>query len=102
VTVTAKSFWEFHVTNPRVWALFKQFTQELVARGFRHHSADAIYHRIRWETAVAAKTGEFKLNNNYRAWYGHLYNRIYGVDFFRMRAPKDFTAIEASFATYPW
>jgi hypothetical protein len=102
MTVTAKTFWEFHVNNPRIWVLFRQFSQELMDRGFAHHSADAVYHRIRWETAVAATSGEFKLNNNYRSWYGHLFNHLCKADFFRERDSKDFTPIMAEIAAYPW
>jgi hypothetical protein len=60
----------FHKAHPVVWTLFDRFTRDRIRRGFEHYSVNAIFERIRWESdqaVVGAK--EFKLNNNYRAFY---------------------------------
>lgn len=78
----------FHLAHPKVWDLFDQFTRDRISRGFEHYSAKAIFERIRWETDQA-KTGdgEFKLNNNFPAFYARAWmakNPEY-VGFFRIR-----------------
>lgn len=60
---------EYHAANPRVYDLFESFTIELVCAGRRHYSAKAIFERIRWHYDVETTGDEFKLNNNYPAYY---------------------------------
>ncbi len=68
IDAQAKKFSEKH---PKVKGLFALFTREIIARGFRHYSASAIFERIRWETDQADVSGKsmFKLNNNYSPWF---------------------------------
>ena len=69
-------FWEFHQNNPNLYELFKQFTFQVIQLGRDHYSADAILHRIRWETDMASKDDKgFKINNNYQAYYARLFMR---------------------------
>ena len=79
----------FNKTYPKVWDLFVTFTQELYVRGFRNYSANAVFERIRWETDQADVSGksEFKLNNNYRAYYARWYMEYFPEHdgFFRIR-----------------
>ena len=79
----------FNKTHPKVWDLFVTFTQELYVRGFRNYSANAVFERIRWETDQADVSGksEFKLNNNYRAYYARWYMEYFPEHdgFFRTR-----------------
>jgi hypothetical protein len=73
-TSMSAKFSKFHAANPEVWNLFKRFTSEIMDAGNTHYSADAVLHRVRWETALS--TGEtFKINNNYSAFYARLYHR---------------------------
>jgi len=68
----------FHRQHPMVWRLFCQFTEELIYRGFEHYSAKGVFERIRWETAEAdSGLNEFKLNNNYSAFYARAFMRCY-------------------------
>jgi hypothetical protein len=68
-------FWIFHRENPKVYELFCKFSQLLVDRGFQHHSADAVLHRIRWATNVETNDPDFKINNNYSAYFSRLWMR---------------------------
>lgn len=70
-------FWAFHKANPHVYGLFKRFTFEIIKRGHRHHSAEAIIHRIRWHVNLETVTADFKMNNNYAAFYARLFHRDY-------------------------
>lgn len=80
----------FHVEHPEVWEHFRAFTMELIRRGRTHYSADAVMHRVRWETDAGAdaRGGEsLKINNNHVAFYARRFNRMYPEygEFFRTR-----------------
>lgn len=48
--------------------LFERLTLKLInENGFKHYSADAILHRIRWHFQVERRLREFKCNNNWTA-----------------------------------
>ena len=83
---------EFTEANPDVWRLFCGFTFDLINRGFRNYSANAIFERIRWETDQADTDGKstFKLNNNYRAYYARKFMEYWPEHegFFRTRKQK--------------
>lgn len=80
-------FAKFHGENPHVWQMFVRFAFELIARGRKRYSADAIAHRIRWEMAFATTGEDFKLNNDYSQAYARLFAEAYPEhrDFFEMR-----------------
>ena len=78
----------FHERHPEVWDLFVQFTNEMIQKGFRNYSVNAIFERIRWEKDAGGDgTSSFKLNNNYRALYARRFMRMYPEHqgFFRTR-----------------
>jgi hypothetical protein len=71
-------FEAFHTSNPRVYELFKKFTFEVINKGHTRFSADAILHRIRWETQIDTYNGEtFKITNDYSAFYSRLFMSDY-------------------------
>lgn len=84
IELAARAFVE---ENPRVWALFVRFTFELIRAGREHYSADAVFHRIRWHTAIETNDDEFKVNNNHVACFARWFDATYPehVGFFRMR-----------------
>jgi hypothetical protein len=65
-------FERFHADNPRVFELFKRFAAEVMGRGLKRFSADAIVQRIRWFVQVDTTGDEFKVNDNYSAYYARL------------------------------
>ena len=80
---------EFHKKYPRVSILFVKFTKEIIDRGYKHYSVNAIFERIRWETDVPDVNGktQFKLSNNHRAWYARKFMETFPEykGFFRTR-----------------
>jgi hypothetical protein len=62
-------FNDFHATNPEVYRLFDRFTREVIKQGHPRFSADAILHRIRWETTVVTRGDQFKINDHFSAYY---------------------------------
>lgn len=84
-------FDKFHNENPRVYQLFERFTLEAISRGHGHYSADAIMHRVRWETSISTTDPEFKINNNHVAFYARMFmdNNPERVGFFETRQRKN-------------
>jgi hypothetical protein len=81
------AFERFHVENPEVWKLFKQFSLNAHDAGRQHYSAKAVFERIRWHIEIETLGGEVKLNNNFTAHYARMFH-IYRPDldgFFRNR-----------------
>lgn len=85
-----RDFAKFHADNPIVWELFVKFTLQLIDAKFKHYSADAVLHRIRWTVDVEIKGGEFKINNNHSSRYARLFHKTFPqyAGFFRMRGLK--------------
>ena len=78
----------FHRQHPEIWDLFVRFTFEMINRGYSHYSVKAVFERIRWEIDAGGDgTHAFKLNNNYTAFYGRRFMRMYPQHdgFFRTR-----------------
>ena len=68
-------FYAYHEAHPEVWRLFQEFAVERLRRGFRHYSADAILHRVRWECDAVTRNaadGPFKLNDHFSSRYARL------------------------------
>ena len=72
-----EKFEQFDHDNPHVWNLFKQFTFEAIRKGHRYFSIALVTERIRWEITVNTTDPEFKLNNNYKAFYARKFHRDY-------------------------
>ena len=81
-------FQEFDAANPDIYSLFEKFTIEVINSGYKHFSADAICHRIRWYTNIEKKRYEFKLNNNFTSRYARKFEADYPQHkgFFNLRA----------------
>tara|TARA_A100001035_G_scaffold24360_1_gene16359 strand:+ start:2510 stop:2854 length:345 start_codon:yes stop_codon:yes gene_type:complete len=78
----------FHVEHPQVWSLFVKFTLQMIDRGYKNYSVNAVFERIRWEIDAGGDgVNAFKLNNNYRAFYSRAFMRKYPQHdgFFRTR-----------------
>jgi hypothetical protein len=83
-------FAEFDASHPEVWALFQCFTLGLIAAGKKHHSSDAVLHRVRWETDAGNKSGDYKINNNWSAFYARKFHKKFPrhAGFFRTRSSR--------------
>lgn len=82
---------KFHKAHPEVYALFEKYTFELISKGRTHNSADMVFHRIRWDSALGGNgTTEFKLGNNYTPFYARHFIKKHPehAKFFRLREQK--------------
>ena len=73
ITPARQRWLDWHAANPNVYELFKQFAFEAIDRGHRRLSAWLVVNRIRWETTVETNGGDFKLSNDFIAYYARLF-----------------------------
>ena len=66
-------WWAWHRQNPQVYVLFERFTFEAIRRGHKRLSAWLIVNRIRWETTVVTRGDDFKISNDFIAFYSRLF-----------------------------
>jgi hypothetical protein len=64
---TKEAFKEHLEENPHIWEMFERFAL-MAARKREYYSAKAIIHRMRWQTEIEEKGGEFKLSDG---WISH-------------------------------
>lgn len=73
---------------PEFWRMFQEFTFQMIRRGKKNYSVNAIFERIRWEKDVGGDgILEFKINNNHRPFYSRKFIEAYPQykNFFRTR-----------------
>jgi hypothetical protein len=64
---TKENFEIHHKNNPHIWASFEKYALQVAAKR-EHFSAKAIFHRIRWDTAIGETDAEFKISDG---WISH-------------------------------
>ena len=68
-----QKWWNFHKATPSVYEYFQRFTHEAISRGAKHCSPWLIFGRIRWETHLSTTDKDFKVSNDYIAFYSRLF-----------------------------
>ena len=84
-------FDRYHQDNPQVYEAFKRLTFQLINAGRENFSASAVVERIRWGVSIGEYgPDDFKINNNYRAFYARLFHVEHPQHdgFFRTRKQK--------------
>ena len=67
-------WWAWHQENPHVYRLFKRFTFEaLMKQRHKHLGAWLVVNRIRWETNIETTGEDFKISNDFIAYYARLF-----------------------------
>jgi hypothetical protein len=87
----AKEAEDFITKNPHVWDMFVQYTFEVINTGkYRHFSAKAIWERMRWDSLINVVYTDYKLNNNYHAYFSSKFQKAFPEhkNFFRTRVQK--------------
>jgi hypothetical protein len=85
--LTQEEFDIFHRNNPQMFALFERFSLAAIKAGREHFGAQTVIERIRWYTDVESHGDQFKINNDYAAFYSRLFEELHPVHkgFFRKR-----------------
>lgn len=70
-TEARKRFDEFNQANPWVYRELVALARGLRSRGWKHYGIAALFEVLRYNSAMRSEdpNSEFKLNNNYRAYY---------------------------------
>jgi hypothetical protein len=68
-----RKWWEWHKANPHVYDMFERFTFDAIGKGHKRLSAWLIVNRIRWETMVETSGDDFKISNDFIAYYARLF-----------------------------
>lgn len=62
-------WFKFKADHPEVGAELERLAMQLRARGFKRYSLKALFEVLRYHRAIDCRDGEFKLNNNFTAFY---------------------------------
>ena len=86
-----QKWWKWHNENPEFYKLFERFTFEAIRNGHPRLSAWLIVNRIRWETMIVTTGSDFKISNDFIAFYSRYFmhkNPQY-LGFFKTRPMKN-------------
>ena len=64
---------DWHNANPGVYAYFERFTFDAIKSGHKNLSAWLVVNRIRWETSIETSGSDFKISNDFIAYYSRLF-----------------------------
>jgi hypothetical protein len=62
----------FNRRNPAVYALLVKYAREAVAAGRTRIGIELLWNRMRWDWLVQTDSDDYKLNQNFKAWYARL------------------------------
>jgi len=81
----------FDSQNGHVYKAFERCALALIGSGVRHYGAKAIFEYLRYATNVRGLGDQFKLNNNYTAYYARKFEKLHPEHegFFSIRNKND-------------
>ena len=87
---TKENFEKHHKDNPEIYKMFFTFAEQM-AKVKKHYSAKAIFHRMRWETAINEKDSDFKIDDGWISHYARKFLQEYPQydNFFKVRTLKE-------------
>lgn len=85
--LTAQKFEAYHLKNQHVYRMFEHFTMEVIKAGRKSFGAQVIAERLRWYSQIETVGDEYKINNDYVAFYARKFeeNHPEHDGFFRKR-----------------
>lgn len=87
----------YHKKNPHIWEAFERYAL-LAAQSRKRYSAKTIMERVRWDCEFES-LGEFKISNDYTAYYARAFARKYPQhkNFFKMKKTRGLKSSKPSF-----
>ncbi len=87
---TEGKWWAWHQENPWVWREFEALSLEMAAVRDRY-SAWSVIGKLRWEYDLRTTGPEFKITNDYIAYYSRLFMHLHPQHegFFQTKPFKD-------------
>jgi len=65
-------FLDFHNKNPHIYDRLREMAFTLKGHGRKKYGIASLFEVLRWQHATSTTSSDFKLNNNYRAYYARL------------------------------
>jgi len=86
---TAERFKIYDQEHPHIWQAFVRYTMQVAARR-EYFSAKAIFHRMRWDTAIGEEGADYKLNDGWISHYSRKFMDHYPQyeNFFQTRSRR--------------
>jgi hypothetical protein len=83
-------FKQYHLANPYVYELFKNYASKMKASGRSRYSAWAIINLIRWHHDIKTTAKDFKISNDFIALYARvlIYREPEFDGFFQLKPMK--------------
>lgn len=84
-------FEQYDAEHPEIWRQFRGITFGLIRRGKKHYGAKAISEIIRYHRIIEYGETEFKVNNNFTAYYSRKFMKLFPQHngFFETRKAKN-------------
>lgn len=60
---------EFHQRQPRIYLLLVFYAREARRAGKTRIGIELLWNRMRWDWSIQTGEPDFKVNQNYKAWY---------------------------------
>ena len=73
---TIENFIKHDEEHPHIWSAFEYYALQ-VARKRDHFSAKAIFHRMRWDTAIGETDSEFKISDGWISHYARKFMKLH-------------------------
>lgn len=67
-----RQFLRFHELNPHVYSTIVEISLGLQKHGLKRTGISMVFERMRWMWAMQTRGDDYKLNNNYRAFYARM------------------------------
>lgn len=67
-----RNFIAFHRDNPAVYSELKRLAMQLQRVGHKQYGIKSLFEVVRWHTALNTGNDDFKINNNYGAFFARL------------------------------
>ena len=73
---TEENFKLHDANNPHIWTAFVKYAKQVAMRR-EYFSAKAIFHRMRWDTAIGEVDAEYKLSDGWISHYARKFLEEY-------------------------
>jgi hypothetical protein len=82
-----KPFLAHLAENPAIYEAWKKYTFQVIDAGHQHFGPQSIGSRIRWESAISASSGLFKIDDRYNGYFARRFEHDFPehAGFFRQR-----------------
>ena len=82
----ADRFEKFHQANPLVYVLLKRLARQVLGWDRTQYSIATLFEVLRWNYSFQTDGDDFKLNNDFRAFYARMLNADFGREVFAVRS----------------